>query len=61
MHGFCSQQNSEFHHKLTLGANRTQFQFAAAGDHIIEHRVEGELIFAGPLARPVREFARGYA
>ena len=31
------------------GADRAQLQLAAAADHIVEHRVERELVFAGPL------------
>ena len=49
MHGFGGQQHGEFHDQFALGTDSTQIEFAATLDHVVEHRIESELIFAGPL------------
>jgi hypothetical protein len=49
MHGFGGQQDREFHDEVALASNSAQFELAAAGDHVIEHRIESELIFARPF------------
>ena len=49
MHRLGGQQHGEIHPQLPVGADRAQLHLAAAVDHLVEHRVEGELIFAGPF------------
>jgi hypothetical protein len=49
MHGFCGQQDGEFHEQLSFGADGAQIELAAPLDHVLKHDIKCELIFARPL------------
>ena len=49
MHRRCRQQDDEFHPQLSLGTDRAQLELAAAADHIIENRVQRQLVLSRPL------------
>ena len=49
MHRLGRQENNEVHSQLSLGTDSTQLQLAATDDHIIEHRIQSQLVLARPF------------
>ena len=48
MHGLGGKQDGEIGQELPLGTDGSQIMRAAAGDHIVQHRIKRELVFARP-------------
>jgi hypothetical protein len=48
VHGLGGKQDGEIGQELPLGTDSSQIVRAAAGDHVVKHRIERELVFARP-------------
>jgi len=58
MHGFRGQQGRELDDESPLRPDRAQFELLAARDHVVEHGIDRELIFAGPFGDSSRTLVR---